>query len=873
MAGLAITALTWPCFRAFAQVNEDLAARDELRRSELQDENGQIPPDAWTDAYAEKDAMPFLAEAWSEFVTAEQIQTGVKGGSWVSIGPGNIGGRMRSVIIRPPTDPSEPADQRTVWAGGVAGGVWKSTNSGGSWSPTTNGLANLAVNCMAIEPGYHAPGHEVLYAGTGEGFGNGDGVMGNGIFKTTDGGTTWIRLPSANNDPDFAWVNRLAISPNNSQILLAAVRVYPPLGQSGVFGKILRSTDGGTSWTTALTLPEDPMTDVRFRPNGGPSFVPAINCLASSYNGAVYYSIDDGATWTTRTGEPGWLPPPVFAQRVELAYSQSNPLIVYASRGVPGNIASVLYRSDNGGFSFRSLGHPSIPSNLPGADSYTNVLWVDPTDPDTVVVGGVYTLRTRDAGAEDGPHWEEATNVGLHQDHHRIVEDPLYDGINNRIVYDVNDGGISKTENILATVGPNCDHPPCVQWTRLNNKLYVTQFYGAAGNGPTGTIFGGTQDNGTVRFRPDHGAQDWDTLCFRDPVQGYWVCGGDTTKCATDQTSEPYLYYAQGALNICRKANDDLPADFIWGGPGHAHGIPGDCGGFPCADGLAPFVIDPNPNQQARMVAGGRSLWRTTNATDNPQEVCWLEIKSPYPSNCISNCDNIRALAVAEGDSDIIWVGYKTVGRVFHTINGTLGTCPTPSSTPTWFSGDPSLVLPQNRPCTHIAIAHSTQSISRKVYVTFGSFYLMEETAGNVWKRENDGVTWTDISHNRLPRVPVYSLVISPSNPDFLYVATEVGIFASANDGMSWSPAFGGSASDVVFSLVSSSTTSDPDIIYAGTNAGVFATADGGETWAPGFGGPANTPVVELFWMINGTSRQLVGATHGRGMFSLTAAN
>jgi photosystem II stability/assembly factor-like uncharacterized protein len=149
----------------------------------------------------------------------------------------------------------------------------------------------------------------------------------------------------------------------------------------------------------------------------------------------------------------------------------------------------------------------------------------------------------------------------------------------------------------------------------------------------------------------------------------------------------------------------------------------------------------------------------------------------------------------------------------------------------------------------------------------------VEETAGNVWKRENDGVTWTDISYNRLPRMPVYSLVISPSNPGYLYVGTEVGIFASANDGVSWSPAFGGSSSDFVFSLVSSSATSDPDIIYVGTNAGVFATADGGGTWAPGFGGPANTPVVELFWMINGTSRQLVGATHGRGMFSLTAAN
>lgn len=115
--------------------------------------------------------------------------------------------------------------------------------------------------------------------------------------------------------------------------------------------------------------------------------------------------------------------------------------------------------------------------------------------------------------------------------------------------------------------------------------------------------------------------------------------------------------------------------------------------------------------------------------------------------------------------------------------------------------------------------------------------------------------------------------MISPSNPDFLYVGTEVGVFASANGGATWSPAFGGFASDTVFALVASSIASDPDIVYVGTEAGVFASKDNGATWAPGFGGPANTRVAELFWMINGANRQLVVATHGRGMFTLTAAN
>jgi hypothetical protein len=302
VVGVSIVTVTWPSPKLNATEKEDLGAREAVRRMELQDENGQIPPNALSDAYAEKDAMPFLPEAWSEFVSPAQAQTGVKGGSWVSIGPGNVGGRIRSIIIRP-ADPIHPEADRTMWAGGVAGGVWKSTNSGGLWSTNTDRLANLAVNCMALEPGYHGPDHDVLYAGTGEGFNNGDAVQGNGIYKTTDGGASWNVLPFTYNNPDFIWVNRLAISPTNSQLLLAAVKINALPGDpcpGCPRGKILRSTNGGTTWTTTGPAPfPAPMTDVRFKPSGTEApipDVPLINCIASVYTGLVYFSTDDGAT-------------------------------------------------------------------------------------------------------------------------------------------------------------------------------------------------------------------------------------------------------------------------------------------------------------------------------------------------------------------------------------------------------------------------------------------------------------------------------------------------------------------------------------------------------------------------------------------------
>src|SRR5687768_6439783 len=104
-------------------------------------------------------------------------------GIWSPLGPGNVGGRTRALVI----DPRAPS---TMYAGGVAGGVWKTTDGGGSWEPLDDIMANLAVSTLAIDPANSS----VLYAGTGEGFFNEDAVRGAGIFKTSDGGLTWKQL-------------------------------------------------------------------------------------------------------------------------------------------------------------------------------------------------------------------------------------------------------------------------------------------------------------------------------------------------------------------------------------------------------------------------------------------------------------------------------------------------------------------------------------------------------------------------------------------------------------------------------------------------------------------------------------------------------
>ena len=680
----------------------------------MQDENGQISPNALFEALKEKQEMEFLPEAWGEFqeVNAPDVP------GWVSIGPGNIGGRIRSIIIHP-TNPT------TMWLGAVSGGVWKTTNGGATWSTNTDFLANLAVTCMAIDPA----NPNILYAGTGEGFGNADYVRGRGIYKTQNGGTTWEVLPSTIPDdqhPLFFWVNRLAISPTDSQLLLASTQF-----------SVARSVNGGVSWVEVLGGLGH--LDVVFQPQSiGVTQVPetpGIKCVAGTVNGA-YHSNDSGQTWTAVTGLP---PSP---GRVELAYSRSNPEIVYALAAAN----ATLYRSTDGGSSFQPRGTP--PGKI-GVSTYSNTVWVDPTNPDTVLIGGATLWRTTNGGLE----WTKQST--LHPDYHVIAEHPGYDGVNNKTVYAGNDGGIYRTTDVLAENAT---------WTNLNHNLAITQFYGGAGNVASGTIIGGAQDNGTVRFRPQDGSESW-TMPF----------AGDGGFCAADQTDPNYFYGEYIFLQIYRSTDGAASVAFIKDGLTDANGQR--------ANFIAPFVLDPNnPNT---LLAGGRSLWRSKNVKDSPPD--WSPIKPPTDPNC----NKISAIVVATGNSNVVWVGYND-GSVYRTANANV-------STPTWIQSDVGL---PRRMCTRITIPSAYQpagaptgaedpQVGSTVYVTFGGF-----SNSNVWKTLNGGITWTDaasgVGSGRLPAAPVFSLVISPSNRLRLYVGTEIGVFSTVDGGTNWSPGASG---------------------------------------------------------------------------------
>ncbi|HET6671461.1 MAG TPA: Ig-like domain-containing protein [Pyrinomonadaceae bacterium] len=683
------------------------------RMGSLVDETGTIPPNAEISAWLQAKEMPVDVSAWpTGQLNPTDPVAAINPTGWQWLGPGNIGGRVRSIIIH-------PNDSQTIWLGSVSGGIWKTTNGGASWAPLADFMANLAVSSMVIDP----TDPNILYAGTGEGYFNGDSIRGAGVFKSTDGGATWNQLPQTAATPNWYYVDRLAISPADHQIILAATR-------SGIW----RSADGGTTWSRRTTTSF--MFDVNFHPTDGNL------AIAAGDNGVARYSLDGGVTWNPATGITG--------SRVEVAYSRSSPNIVYAS---VENGQGQVYKSTDGGQTYSLINGTS--SHLNDQGWYDNAIWVDPTNPNNVVVGGITLYRSTNGGAN-------FAQIGsVHADQHIIIEAPGFDGVANKTVYFGNDGGIFQTKDINAGF---------VVTQELNNNLGITQFYSGVGNVSSGNIIGGTQDNGTLRYTGN--TETWN-----------FMAGGDGGWTAADQTNPNYFYGEFQWLQLHRSINGGASSQSIYEGITDA--VPNGNTNF-----IAPFVLDPNnPNT---LLAGGATLWRTTNAKGF-LPLGWTAIKSSIGSN-------ISASAVAPGNSDIVWVGHNN-GNIFVTTNGT-------AATPTWTQVNMPATGRRN---TRITIDPTN---SNRVYVTFGGYAV-----GNVWRTDNAGASFVNITNN-LPIAPVRSLVVWQNNPNFLYVGTEVGVFASAN---------------------------------------------GGQTWSPSNDGPTNCSVDELFWMGN----TLVAATHGRGMFSI----
>jgi photosystem II stability/assembly factor-like uncharacterized protein len=648
---------------------------------------------------------------------------------WQWLGPGNIGGRTRAIVVH-------PLKTQRMLAASAGGGLWFTENGGARWDPVDDFMANLAVSCLAIDP----TDPETVYAGTGEGFGNADALRGGGIFRIV-GGNRWQQIAATKG---FAAVNRIAVSRNGTTVLAAT-----PQG-------LLRSIDAArATWTRVIAKG---VADVKCHPTLSSRAV-----AGGSDDGQAYFSTNGGASWKAATHPDAW------SGRVELAYARKNPNVVYAS--VQGQTGE-LWRSTDGGKTYqrrRALGSDGKPAAFLGDQGwYGNVLWAgDPTDENLVLVGGINLWRSTNGGdtmAEISTWWDSRS---AHADHHAIVAHPAYDGVNNRCVFFGNDGGIYKADD-LRQLGSEAKAPFVRGWTELNNNYGVTQFYGGAVHPGSGRIVAGAQDNGTLCLAPGADSEHWNS----------WF-GGDGGWCAADPSDGQVFYGEYVFLNIHRNTDacttSDTAGDRYISGQfwDNARGwawkpVPFQIPDARTQDALfiAPFVLDArNPN---RILAGGLSLWETTTAkapntpTSGPR---WRPVKP-------STGRHITAIAVSPASSDVAWVGHED-GAVYVSVNAT-------SASPAWQRCDHvgAKPLTPTRYCTRV-VPHPTDTLV--AYLTFGGF-----VSGNVWVTRDGGKTWTMLGAS-LPAAPAHTLAIHPRKPQCLYLGSEVGLFGSEDGGATWS--------------------------------------------------------------------------------------
>lgn len=571
----------------------------EWRALRMADEQGNIPADAWQQALLQR----------QQLVTATAIADdgGIAPGAWVERGPFNVAGRSRTLAI-------DPRDSRVLWSGGVSGGLWKSTDRGTTWNIVDDWWTNLSIASLTLDP----QNPDVMYVGTGEGFFNDNvargvnrsAIRGAGVFKSGDGGHTWVQLPAT---VSWQYVQRVAVQPNNGNVLLASVRP----------GGVYRSADAGQTWTQVhAAFSSD---QVLFDPNNGNNALAhVVDATLARHD--VLWSTDGGQTWAP--AQSGLVAVAGYDARVEMCYAVASPGVVYGSCGASGG---KVWRSADGGRNWVQR----TTSSSTGVSWYFNGFWVDPTNDNVQVAAGLHVWRSTDGGVS----FSQITNgyimtVDPHLDVHFVAADPGYDGASNRRVYVTTDGGLHVADDILAA-GQGSG------WRDLDNGMRSTQFYGADGHGPTGRLIGGLQDNGTQRLNGNTATTS--NMAF----------GGDGGQTVIDPTNPNYVFGEYVWSQVHRSTNGGSSSSFCYNGITETTAA--------TANFITPLVLD--PNLATRLYVGASRLWRSNNARGSSSNLGWAAIKPSVGSF-------IAAVAVAQGNADAVWVGHND-GRLYRTANAT----------------------------------------------------------------------------------------------------------------------------------------------------------------------------------------------------------
>jgi uncharacterized repeat protein (TIGR01451 family) len=702
------------------------------------------------------------------------------GGAWGQIGPAPIGEIARSSLSLVPMNGRigalavRPSNGQII-LGGAQGGIWLYDDATGTWSPHTNDKETQAIGALAVAPSDDA----IVYAGTGEGALSGDSYFGSGILRSTNGGETWTKVSG-----DFfegVSTSRLVVDPTNAQHLYAAIlrgrggsrRVtVTPHTKFGIW----ESTDGARTWTLRREVPEpNGATDLEMDPQN-----PRI-LYASFWSDAIYKSTNGGRTWA-RIMNFG-LPSPDFSDsNVRFALSISHPTpagsgVLYA--GFPwadanGEHESRVWKSTDGGASWTLL--PAGDDGPQGEDDSVEDYCAEQCSYDNVVEADPRNPDVVFAAGQFGYDLSpQSGGIFRSDDGGQTWKNLGWDQHPDFHAFAWDEGEPGHV--VVGSDGGVWSSDDLGGRPNRTDPLDANTWVELNSGGLAIAQFTSIATNPSF---PDQarfwgGTQDNGTM-RKSATSNTWfdMTSGDGGQVLVDPTDSNYVYGTYFGISPYR-ITDGGAAFFT--NQGITRGIDlGDRSEF-----YVPWVMNPaNPNQ---LFLGTYRLYRTDNAkAPSAGDVAWKIISPDLTTGCEGPAPNGGRLcgisAVGVGGGNAVYTGSEE-GLIHVSADAQV------SDIPTWKRVDSrGRVLP-NRPVATFAVDRSNYRIAYAGYNGFDE--ATPKTPGHVFKTTDGGDHWTDITGN-LPDTPVNSLVLDPSFANTLYAGTDVGPFVTYDSGRHWGP-------------------------------------------------------------------------------------
>ncbi len=511
---------------------------------------------------------------------------------WTNVGPFNIGGRIITVA-------SNPLNPNTILIGAAGGGIWRSWDAGMHWHSVSDELPTQALGAIVINP----IDTGVVYAGTGEASYAQRTFDGGGMYKSTDGGTSWTEI-GIGTLPPYSRASDMVIDPINPDVLFAAI---PDGMRDPSLAGVYRTTDAGDTWELVLT---GRMSDIVLNPQN-PDIVYTSSSKVFGSGTADRYgmfkSTDGGDSWfALDIGVPD-----STMGRTSIGICDAQPDVLYIGvSNVTGDDRTPLlgvFKTTDGGGNWTKL---TVPFDYMVSQGwYDNIMGVNPENPDIVYAGGVKLIVTRDGGAS----WERVRDQGyggnVHVDQHAID----FNRTDPSIVYLGNDGGfyVGSADGAM--------------WEKRDYGMSLTQFIGGAMHPSSDLVlFGGTQDNGTLISEMP---PDFELSLYGDGGNG-----------AINPMSPNIMYTMKETLKFYR--SDDFGQTWTR----RQSGMGMDRSLF-----YIDFAMDPtNPDV---LYLGTSRLYKSTNGGHN-----W-SLKNSCLIPAAGGCYYISALSVAEYDGNFVFAG------------------------------------------------------------------------------------------------------------------------------------------------------------------------------------------------------------------------